>query len=313
MNNQKSITEVTDAKQFGKVAVLFGGTSAEREVSLNSGKAVIAALQHDGVDVHPIDPGENVFEQLKSAQFDRAFIVLHGRGGEDGVIQAVLQSLAIPYTGSGVQASALAMDKLRTKLLWLGADLPTPPFVILDNESSLATVESTLGFPVIVKPVHEGSSIGISRAENNQELKASWQEAAKYDSEIIAEAWITGGEYTVAILDGEPLPVIKMETDSVFYDYEAKYLSNDTRYLCPCGLPAEKEKEIQAIALKAFKMVGAQGWGRVDFMLNEQGVAGLIEANTVPGMTDHSLVPMAAKQAGIEFNQLVWRILQTSI
>ncbi len=312
MSNQKSITEVTDAKQFGKVAVLLGGASAEREVSLNSGKAVMAALQRGGVDAHAIDPGDNIFEQL-SDQFDRAFIVLHGRGGEDGVIQAVLESLAIPYTGSGVQASALAMDKLRTKLLWLGADLPTPPFVILDNENSLAEVEPKLGFPVIVKPVHEGSSIGISRAENHQELKTSWQEAAKYDSEVIAEAWITGGEYTVAILDGEPLPIIKMETDSVLYDYEAKYLSNDTRYLCPCGLAAEKEKEIQAIALKAFNMVGAQGWGRVDFMLNEQGVAGLIEANTVPGMTDHSLVPMAAKQAGIEFDQLVWRILQTSI
>lgn len=306
-------TAATDATQFGKVAVLFGGTSAEREVSLNSGKAVLAGLQRGGVDAHAVDPGENVFEELKAGNFDRAFIVLHGRGGEDGVIQAVLETLKIPYTGSGVQASALAMDKLRTKLLWLGADLPTPAFVILDDEQSLDQVKTKIGFPVIVKPVHEGSSIGISRAASDEELKLAWHEAAKYDSEIIAEAWVTGGEYTATIIDGVPMPLVKMETDSVFYDYEAKYLSDDTRYLCPCGLAEEKEIELQKMALKAFNMLGAKGWGRIDFMLNEQGVAGLIEANTVPGMTDHSLVPMAAKQAGISFDELVWRILQTTI
>ena len=303
---------ITDAKEFGKVAVLMGGQSAEREVSLNSGKAVLAGLQRGGINAHAVDPGDNIVEDLKSGQFDRAFIILHGRGGEDGVIQAVLETLAIPYTGSGVQASALAMDKLRTKLLWLGAELPTPAFVVLENEQSLSQVEPKLGFPVIVKPVHEGSSIGISRAENEQELIAAWKEAAKYDSEIIAEAWVTGGEYTATILNDEALPIVKMETDSEFYDYEAKYLSNDTRYLCPCGLDSDKEKAMQAMALKAFKALGARGWGRIDFMLNEQGEPGLIEANTVPGMTDHSLVPMAAKQAGISFDQLVWKILQTT-
>ncbi len=313
MNNEQTITEVTDPKQFGKVAILFGGQSAEREVSLNSGKAVLAGLLRGGVDAHAVDPGANVFAQLKDGSFDRVFIVLHGRGGEDGVIQAVLETLSLPYTGSGVQASALAMDKLRTKLLWLGAGLPTPSFVVLENEQSLADVEPRLGFPVIVKPVHEGSSIGISRATNNEELKVSWQEATKYDNEVIAEEWVTGGEYTVAILDGVALPVIKMETESVFYDYEAKYLSNDTRYLCPCGLSQDKEEELKTIALKAFNRIGARGWGRIDFMLNEQGTVGLIEANTVPGMTDHSLVPMAAKQAGIDFDQLVWRILQTTM
>ena len=305
-------TAVTDAKQFGKVAVLFGGTSAEREVSLNSGNAVLAGLQRGGVDAHAVDPGENVFEELKAGKFDRAFVVLHGRGGEDGVIQAVLETLNIPYTGSGVQASALAMDKLRTKLLWMGAELPTPAFVILDDEQSLDQVKTKIGYPVIVKPVHEGSSIGISRAASDAELKLAWQEAARYDSEIIAEAWVTGGEYTAAIIDNVPMPLVKMETDSVFYDYEAKYLSDDTRYLCPCGLPEEKEIELQKMALKAFNMLGAKGWGRIDFMVDEQGVAGLIEANTVPGMTDHSLVPMAAKQAGISFDELVWRILQTT-
>jgi len=309
---QNQSRTITEADQFGRVAVLYGGTSAEREVSLNSGKAVLAALCRNGVDAYGIDTTDQPIEQMQADSIDRVFIVLHGRGGEDGVIQAILQSLNLPYTGSGVQGSALAMDKLRTKLLWLGMKLPTPDFVILSQQQDLALVNEAVGFPCIIKPIHEGSSIGMSKVDKLENLEPAWKEAAKYDREVIAERWITGGEYTCAILNNEALPLIKMETPNTFYDYEAKYNSTSTQYHCPCGLAVEKEKEMQDIALLAFDACGASGWGRVDFMMDEQNQAWLIEANTVPGMTDHSLVPMAAKQAGYDFDELVWRILESS-
>ena len=303
---------ITDAKQFGKVAVLFGGTSAEREVSLNSGNAVLAALLRNQIDAVGIDVGKNPVSQLQGQGFDRVFIVLHGRGGEDGVMQALLQTLGLPYTGSGVLGSALAMDKLRTKLLWQGLGLPTPEFSILREHADLANVKSEVGFPCIMKPIHEGSSIGMSKVESEDQLEPAWNEASKYDHEIIVERWITGGEYTCSILGGHALPLIKMETPNTFYDYEAKYKSNTTKYLCPCGLDAEIEGRMQALALAAFIGVEASGWGRVDFMLDESKQPWLIEANIIPGMTDHSLVPMAAKQAGYDFDELCWRILETS-
>ncbi len=311
MNDYKQV--ISDPKEFGKVAVLYGGLSAEREVSLKSGAAVLAGLKAKQVDAHGVDVGEDIVEQLKRGGYDRVFLILHGRGGEDGVIQGVLESMGLPYTGSGVQGSALGMDKLRTKQCWLGAGLPTPDFVVIDSEDDLQRVHERVGYPVIIKPVHEGSSIGMSKVDRQQDLKSAWEAAAEYDQEIIAEKWITGAEYTASILGSQALPLIRLETPNVFYDYEAKYLADTTSYFCPCGLPAELERSLQALALKAFRVAGASGWGRVDFMLDEEKNPWLIEINTAPGMTDHSLVPMAAKQAGIEFDELVWRILETSI
>ncbi len=304
---------VTNAREFGRVAVLMGGAAAEREVSLKSGKAVHAALLARGVDAVSLDVGKNLVEPLLASNYDRVFNIIHGRGGEDGVLQGALEVLGIPYTGSGVLASALAMDKLRTKLCWLGAGLPTPAWMLLASSQDLETCAETLGFPLIVKPANEGSSIGMSRAETLEELRRAFAVAARYDCQVFAEAWITGKEYTAAVLNDEALPLIRLETPHVFYDFDAKYRADTTRYHCPCGLDGEQEAELQSLALKACRYVGVKGWGRVDLLVDSENRPWLIEVNTVPGMTDHSLVPMAAKAAGIEFDELVWRILETSL
>ena len=300
----------TEMNRFGKVAVLFGGKSAEREVSLKSGAGVLAALQRQGVDAHAFDPAERPLDELRA--FDRAFIMLHGRYGEDGTIQGALELMGIPYTGSGVMASAVGMDKWRTKLLWRAVGLPIPEFVMLDENSDFAAVERQLGLPLFVKPACEGSSIGVSKVRQPGELQAAWREAAKHDSLVIAEQAILGGEYTVAILGEQVLPIIKIVPATDFYDYEAKYLRDDTQYLCPCGLPEAREMELRAQALEAFRALGCSGWGRVDFLMDDAGRAYLLEVNTSPGMTDHSLVPMAARVAGISYEQLVLRVLEES-
>ncbi len=300
------------AQQFGKVAVLMGGQSAEREVSLRSGQAVLDGLVLRGVDAHGIDAGRDVLQQLVDGGFDRVFIALHGRGGEDGVIQGGLEILGLPYTGSGVQGSALGMDKYRCKLLWSGLSLPTPGFLLVKDEVQLVAA-TELGFPLMVKPVHEGSSIGMAKVDNPDELRAAWAGAREYDRQVMVERWITGQEYTAAILADTALPLIRLETPHTFYDYAAKYSSNSTKYDCPCGLDAAKEQELQRLALDAFKAVGASGWGRVDIMMDTELRPWLIEVNTVPGMTDHSLVPMAARQHGLDFDELVWQILATTL
>lgn len=296
---------------FGKVAVLFGGTSAEREVSLNSGSRVLAALLRRGVDAHAFDPAERCLDELKG--FDRVFIALHGRYGEDGTIQGALELMHIPYTGSGVMASAVGMDKWRTKLLWSAVGLAIPKFVLLTENSDFAAIEKQLGLPLFVKPACEGSSIGISMVRQSGQLCQAYLEAARHDSLVIAEEGVMGGEYTVAILgegdDMQALPIIKIEPATEFYDYEAKYLRDDTAYRCPCGLPEARELELRAQALEAFRVLGCRGWGRVDFLMDEKGNAYFLEANTSPGMTDHSLVPMSARVAGITYDELVERIL----
>lgn len=300
------------AANFGRVAVLMGGQSAERPVSLKSGAAVLAALQEQGVDAHPVDPGPDVLQVLAAGGYQRAFVILHGRGGEDGVIQGALETLGLPYTGSGVLGSALGMDKYRCKLLWRGAGLPTPEFVVLRGEADLPQAVA-LGFPLMIKPAHEGSSIGMAKVETAEELVRGWRAASQFDHLVLAERWIRGAEYTAAVLDGEPLPLIRLETPHSFYDYEAKYSANTTRYHCPCGLPEEEEARLQVLALDAFTAIGGTGWGRVDLMLDEGGRPWLLEVNTAPGMTDHSLVPMAARVRGIAFAELVWRILETTL
>ena len=300
------------SRNFGKVAVLMGGPSAEREVSLKSGNAVLAALKRKGVDAHGFDADKSTLRQLEDGKFERVFIVLHGRWGEDGVIQGALEVLDLPYTGSGVLGSALGMDKLRTKYLWSAAGIPTPEYAELNAATDFDKVAAKLGLPVFVKPVREGSSLGVSKAKTVAELKAAWKSAAKYDDQVIAERFIDGAEITCGILGEQALPLIKIETDREFYDYEAKYILDTTRYLCPCGLPAEQERVIQELALRAFRALGCSGWGRVDFMLDQSGRAYAIEVNTVPGMTDHSLVPKAAKQAGMDFDELILKILETA-
>ena len=299
--------EAMDINAFGKVAVLFGGKSAEREVSLKSGARVLAALQRQGIDAHAFDPAERGLDEL--AGFDRAFIMLHGRYGEDGTIQGALELMGIPYTGSGVMASAVGMDKWRTKLLWRSIGLPIPDFVVLDEDSDLAAVEKRLGLPLFVKPACEGSSIGVTKVRRYGELGPAYAAAAKHDALVLAEQGVLGGEYTVAILGNEALPIIRIVPATDFYDYEAKYLRDDTRYLCPCGLPEARERELRAQALEAFRVLGCRGWGRVDFLMDEQGNAYFLEVNTSPGMTDHSLVPMAARAAGVTYEQLVLRVL----
>ncbi len=298
------------AADFGKVAVLMGGQSAEREISLRSGQAVLAALQRQGVDAHAVDVTPDLMAQLTG--FDRAFIALHGRGGEDGVIQGALETLGLPYTGSGVAGSALGMDKYRCKLLWRGLGLPTADFVMLQSEPDLDAA-AALGFPLIIKPSHEGSSIGMARVESRAELQQAWRDAARYDAEVMAEKWISGAEFTAAILGDEVLPLIRLETPRTFYDYAAKYEADDTRYLCPCGLDEAQQQQLQQLALKAFRSVDAGGWGRVDLMQDADGRFLLLEVNTSPGMTDHSLVPMAARARGIGFDLLVWRILEGTL
>jgi len=301
-----------NARDFGRVAVLMGGWAAEREVSLVSGKAVLDGLQRCGVDAHGIDAGRDVLSVLAAGRYDRVFNILHGRGGEDGVIQGALEILGLPYTGSGVMGSAIAMDKYRTKLLFQALGLPTPGFALIQNEDDLAAA-CELGFPLMVKPALEGSSIGMSRADDVDQLRTAWGKAAQCDSHVMAECWVEGAEYTAAILGREALPLIKLETTHAFYDYEAKYVAEDTRYLIPCGLGQQREAELQMLALRAFDAVGASGWGRVDILMDREGGAWLIEVNTVPGMTGHSLVPMAAKAVGIDFDELVWRILAQTL
>ncbi|WP_334108451.1 D-alanine--D-alanine ligase [Methylobacillus sp.] len=296
------------SRDFGKVAVLLGGKSGEREVSLKSGAAVLAALRRGGVDAHAFDPADRALSEL--AGFDRVFIALHGRYGEDGTIQGALELMGIPYTGSGVMASSVGMDKWRTKLLWRAAGVATPEFELVDADSDFAAIEKRLGLPLFVKPANEGSSIGISKVKAAGGLKAAYELAAKSDPLVIAEQFVGGGEYTVGILGDEALPVIRIVPANEFYDYEAKYLRDDTQYLCPCGLDAALEEKIKAEALQAFRVVGGQGWGRVDFLMDEAGRHYFLEVNTSPGMTDHSLVPMGAKAVGLSFDELVLKVLE---
>ncbi|WP_260998731.1 D-alanine--D-alanine ligase [Thalassolituus hydrocarboniclasticus] len=294
---------------LGKIAVLMGGTSAERAVSLKSGQAVYSALQQSGADVIAIDVQAHAIEQLTNVDFDVAFIALHGRGGEDGTIQGVLEWLDKPYTGSGVMASALAMDKWRTKLIWQAAGLPTPKAFLLNEDSDWSQLIAELNADAIVKPAREGSSIGMRKVHTAEELQDSFNFAREYDGLVLAESWVKGAEFTVAIVDGKALPAIQLKTSHAFYDYDAKYQANDTQYLLPCGLSAEKEQELQQLALKAFDVIGGQGWGRIDVMQDQNGRFWLLEANTSPGMTDHSLVPMAAAAVGMSFPELVVHLL----
>ncbi len=299
-------------EQYGKVAVLMGGLSAEREISLKSGGAVLAALQRRGVDAHPVDVGRDILSVLADGGYDRAFVILHGRGGEDGVMQGALECLGMPYTGSGVLGSALGMEKHRTKAVWRGLDLPTPESVLLTRIEDLRQADA-LGYPLMIKPSAEGSSIGMSKVESPAQLQQAWETARGFDARVLAERWIVGEEYTASILGERMLPLIRLETPHQFYDFEAKYSANTTRYHCPCGLSESLELELQNLCRKAFEAVGARGWGRVDLMIDNEGRPWLIEVNTQPGMTDHSLVPMAAKVAGIDFDELVMSILATSL
>lgn len=299
-----------------KVAVLLGGTSAERDVSLNSGAAVLEGLRAGGVDAQAIDPRDVDVTQLKAMGFDKAFIALHGRGGEDGTLQGLLDLIGLPYTGSGVMASAISMDKLRSKLLWQGAGLPVAPWVALTRASFEAGLSddvnqriADLGLPVIIKPSREGSSVGMSRVTENSNLQAALALAFQHDDEVLIEKWLSGPEFTVALLGEEILPAIRIQPAGIFYDYEAKYLSDETKYFCPCGLESGPLAELESLVLKAWQALGCRGWGRIDVMLDADGQFYLLEANTSPGMTSHSLVPMAARQAGLSFSQLVVRIL----
>jgi D-alanine-D-alanine ligase len=290
----------------------MGGRSAEREISLKSGTMVLAALKKSGVDAHAFDPRDSGLNELKAQRFDRAFIALHGRFGEDGTVQGALEYLGIPYTGSGVMASAIAMDKWRTKLLWQAAGVPTPRWELMTGRTDFVALASRLGLPLMVKPAREGSSIGMSKVTSVEKLAPAYELAARYDEVVIAESFVQGAELTAAVLGDEVLPLIRLETPREFYDYEAKYFAADTRYICPSGLPEGTERSVRQQALEAFRLLGCSGWGRVDAMLAGDGNAYLLEINTIPGMTDHSLVPMAARAKGISFEQLVVRILETA-
>lgn len=300
-----------DIKQLGRVAVVLGGDSGEREVSLLSGEAVLNALTRQGIDAYPFDPSTQDVTNLES--YDRVFIALHGKYGEDGTIQRELDSMQVPYTGSGVTASAIGMDKWQTKLQWQEADVVTPAFELLHTQSDFLEVEQKLGFPIFVKPANEGSSIGITKVKKTGELQAAYELAAEADPLVIAEASIDAGEYTVGILGKQALPIIRIVPKNEFYDFDAKYIRDDTEYLCPCGLSAEVEAKIKQEALDAFHALGCSGWGRVDFLMDEAGKHYFLEVNTSPGMTDHSLVPMAAEAAGISFDALVVNILQMTL
>jgi len=304
---------VSNASKFGKVAVLLGGKSAEREVSLDSGTAVLEALVRSGVNAEAFDPQERSVTEL--VNYDRAFVVLHGRGGEDGQIQGVLEWLNIPYTGTGVQGSAIGMDKVKTKQVWQGSELPTAPYRIVTKNSNAQEIVSALDLPLIIKPVHEGSSIGMSKVEKVEDFADAIAKATEHDAVVMAEKWITGREFTIVILNGQALPVIRLRPpeDVAFYDYEAKYQRNDVEYGIPCGLSESEEKELQALALRAFQAVGASGWGRIDAMQDEQGNFWLLEVNTVPGMTSHSLVPKAAAAVGYSFDALCVAILEQTL
>ncbi|NMG45931.1 D-alanine--D-alanine ligase [Aromatoleum toluvorans] len=296
--------------KFGKVAVLLGGSSAERDVSLMSGGAVLEALRAAGVDAHGFDPAELDLHILKEQGYDRAFIALHGRGGEDGTVQGMLELLKIPYTGSGVMASALAMDKWRTKMVWAACGLPTPRYAILNADTDWDAVAADLGLPIFVKPVHEGSSMGATKVTEAGQLKAAWELAARFDDLVIAEEFITGAELTAPFLRDRALPLIRIEAPGGNYDYQNKYFTDDTRYLCPCGLPAEQEQALRALVMKCAQVLGCRGWGRADLILTEDGRPYLLEMNTSPGMTGHSLVPMSARVAGMDFTQLCLAILE---
>ena len=304
---------MSNASKFGKVAVLLGGKSAEREVSLDSGKAVLEALLRSGVNAEGFDPQERSVTEL--VNYDRAFIVLHGRGGEDGQIQGALEWMNVPYTGTGVQGSAIGMDKVKTKQIWQGSDLATAPYRIISKESDLNEVIESLGLPLIIKPVHEGSSVGMSKVEKAEDLAAAIDKATVHDAVVMAEKWITGREFTISFLNGQPLPVIRLQppADVAFYDYEAKYNRNDVEYGIPCGLSEAEEKRLQELCTRAFQAVGASGWGRIDAMQDEQGNFWLLEVNTVPGMTSHSLVPKAAQAVGYSFDELCVAILAQSL
>ena len=295
---------------FGKVAVLLGGRSNEREISLQSGRAVLEALKRRGVDAHPFDPAKEPIEDLLRQKFNIAYIALHGRYGEDGTVQGGLELMGLPYTGSGVLASALAIDKWRTKLLWQSIGINTPRYMMLNEESNLDTVIKELGLPLIIKPSREGSTICLCKVTSAEDLLYAYQAAAKHDQVVLAEQFIEGMELTAAILGDTPLPLVRIEVSGELYDYKAKYLSLDTGYFCPSGLPFELEKTIQAQALQAHRILGCEGWGRIDLILDSDDKPYFLETNTSPGMTSHSLVPMAAKAAGISFDDLVIKILE---
>jgi len=296
---------------LGKVAVLLGGTSAEREISLMSGNGVLKALRAKGVDAHAFDPGERDLAELKRERYARCFIALHGRGGEDGTLQGALEMMGIPYTGSGVLGSAIAMDKWRTKMIWIASGLPTPRYRILTATDDWSAVARELGLPLIVKPANEGSTLGLTKVTAPAQLPAAYELAArKYRDIALAESFVEGPEYTASILGEQALPLIRIEAPQGNYDYQHKYFSDETRYLCPCGLPAEKETAFKALALRAFTLAGCSGWGRVDLMLDGAGEPWLLEINTSPGMTGHSLVPMAARAAGLSYEDLCLRILE---
>lgn len=297
---------------FCKVAVLMGGPSSEREISLLSGKAVLAALQARGVDAHAFDPAERPLAALSAEGFKRVFIALHGRYGEDGTVQGALETMAIPYTGSGVMASALAMDKWRTKMIWLQVGLPTPRYLVLTAEADWKQVAREIGLPLIVKPAREGSTIGISKVTRVEDMSKAYADAARHDPLVLAEQFIEGREVTASILGDRALPVIRIEAPGGNYDYQNKYFSDETRYFCPSGLPSELEKGIQSISLEAFRLLDCRGWGRADLMIDAAGKPWLLEMNTSPGMTAHSLVPMAAREAGLSFEDLVMAILESA-
>src|ERR1700722_17591806 len=301
-----------DAADVGAVAVLYGGGSSEREISLLTGNAVLAALKRRGVNAQGFDPAQRPLADLEALKIERVWIALHGPGGEDGTVQGALEFLGVPYTGSGVLGSAIAMDKLRSKRLAQAAGVATPPFVVLQATSDLDLALQRLGLPLIVKPASQGSSVGMARVERAEDLPQAWKDARRIESAVFAERWISGGEYTVAILHGAALPSIRIETPRSFYDYEAKYFRDDTRYFCPSGLASQAEQHLANLALAAFDAIGASGWGRADFMADATGRPLLLEVNTIPGMTSHSLVPMAARAVEIDFEELVWRVLETS-
>jgi D-alanine-D-alanine ligase len=298
--------------EFGKVAVLLGGPSSEREVSLMSGNGVLGALREKGVDAHAFDPAERDLWELKRDGFDRVFIALHGRFGEDGTVQGALETLQLPYTGSGVMASALAMDKFRTKLVWLASGIPTPRYRMVDGKTDWMRLVAELGLPLIVKPSREGSTIGITKVSkvDHDELPLAYAAAAKYDAQVLVEEFVTGQELTASIVNGRALPLIRIVAPQGNYDYHSKYFSDETKYYCPAGLPDDLEMEIRATCLRAFDVVGCSGWGRLDLILRDDGTYSLLEVNTSPGMTGHSLVPMAAKQAGLSYADLCVEILR---
>jgi D-alanine-D-alanine ligase len=310
--DSRSVPRVQQAAQFGHVAVLYGGSSCERDISLISGKAVLAGLQRRGVHAIGFDPAERPLADLLALKIERVWIALHGPGGEDGTVQGALEFLGVPYSGSGVMGSAIGMDKLRTKWLAQALGVPTAQFVVLREAQDLETAIERLSLPLFVKPGSQGSSVGMARVERAQDLKSAWDNALRFDPVVFAEELIPGAEYTTAILQGRALPSIRIETPRSFYDYDAKYLRDDTRYFCPSGLSAPAEEHLGRLALAAYEACGAEGWGRADFMMDRTGRPQLLEINTVPGMTDHSLVPMAARAAGMDFEELVWRVLETS-